>query len=67
MKYCAVADITDPSWLPDYVATVTRLVEARGGHQLARTKRTDKIEGERALPQIFAIAEWPSKAATEAL
>lgn len=63
MKYYAVAeiDITDPSWVEDYVANVTGLVEARGGRYLARTPRVEKVEGERPPPHIFLIVEWPSK------
>ena len=50
MKYYAVAeiDITDPSWVQDY---------------LARTARIEKREGDRMPPQIVLIVEWPSKAA----
>jgi len=68
MNYYAVAeiDITDSSWVQEYVAHVTGLVEARGGRYLARTPRAEKVEGERALPQIFLIIEWPSKEAADA-
>ncbi len=68
MKCYAIAriDVTDPAWVPDYVATVTGLVEARGGRYLARTPRADRIEGERPLPGIFVIIEWPSRQAAEA-
>jgi len=37
------------------------MVEQRGGRYLARTSSLEKIEGERALPQILVILEWPSK------
>jgi uncharacterized protein (DUF1330 family) len=68
MKYYAIAqlDIADPSWVADYVANVTPLVEARGGRYLARTPRIELVEGERAPRQIFLIIEWPSKVAAEA-
>jgi uncharacterized protein (DUF1330 family) len=68
MKYYAVAeiDITDQNWVRDYVKNVTRLVERAGGRYLARTSRIEKIEGERKIPQIFLIIEWPSKDAAEA-
>ena len=60
--YCVVeVDATDPSWVPAYIQNVTKLVEARGGRYLARTSALEKIEGERALPQILVILEWPSK------
>jgi uncharacterized protein (DUF1330 family) len=63
MKYYAVAEIeiTDQGWVPTYVKNVTRLVEQRGGRYLARTSRIEKLEGQRKLPQIFLIIEWPSK------
>ena len=39
MKWYAVAeiDVTDPSWVRDYVADVTKIVERRGGRYLAQT------------------------------
>lgn len=68
MKYYAVAamDITDPSWIEDYVANVTGMVQARGGRYLARTVRVARIEGEREPPQVSLIIEWPSKEAADA-
>ena len=63
MRYYAVAeiDVTDPSWVREYVTNVTEMVERRGGRYLARTSRVDKIEGERTPPQTFLIIEWPSR------
>ena len=54
MRYYAVAelDVTDPSWVRDYVANVTGMVERRGGRYLSRTARIEKIEGERTPPQL---------------
>ena len=68
MKYYAVAeiDITDASWVSEYVKNVTGLVEQYGGRYLARTSRLEKLEGERAAPQLVVIVEWPSKEAAEA-
>jgi uncharacterized protein (DUF1330 family) len=68
MKHYAVAeiDITNPSWVAEYVANVTPLVEARGGRYLARTPRIEKVEGARTPPQLFLIIEWPSKADAKA-
>jgi hypothetical protein len=45
MKYYTVAEIeiTDQTWVQDYVTNVTRLIEQK------------KIEGERKLPQILAV------------
>jgi uncharacterized protein (DUF1330 family) len=68
MKYYAVAelDLTDPSWVRDYVANVTGMVERHGGRYLARTAQIEKVEGERTPPQVFLIIEWPSKEAADA-
>jgi uncharacterized protein (DUF1330 family) len=63
MKYYAVAelDVTDPSWVREYVADVTKLVERRGGRYLARTPKVEKLEGDRPPPRTFLIIEWPSR------
>jgi len=63
MKYYCVAElnITDESWVPSYVQQVTKLVEQHGGRYLARTSHIEKLEGERKLPQIYLILEWPSR------
>ena len=68
MKYYMVVelDITDPSWIPEYAEKVTKLVEKNGGRYLARTSQLAMIEGERKLPQLLGIIEWPSKAVAEA-
>lgn len=68
MKYYAVAemDITDPSWVEGYVASVTEMVERHGGRYLARTNKVEKLEGERPRPQIVVIVEWPSREAADA-
>ncbi len=68
MKHYAVAeiDITDPSWVPAYVAATTPLVERFGGRYLARTPQVVKMEGERPAPQIALLVEWPSREAAEA-
>ena len=68
MKYYAVAEmeITDRSWVQEYVKNVTRMVEQRGGRYLARTARVERLEGERKPPQVFLIIEWPSKESAEA-
>ena len=68
MKYYAVAemDITDRAWVRPYVETVTRLIERFGGRYLARTPRIEKLEGERAAPQVMVLVEWPSREAAMA-
>ncbi|HEV2114652.1 MAG TPA: DUF1330 domain-containing protein [Terriglobales bacterium] len=67
MKYYAVIEIeiTDRSWVAAYVRNVTRLVEQHGGRYLARTSKVEKIEGQRKLPQVLVILEWPSQEAAK--
>ena len=68
MKYCLVAavEITDRSWVPEYVKSATRIAEQRGGRFLAHTSKVEEIEGGRKLPQAFLMIEWPAKEAAEA-
>lgn len=68
MKYYAVVEmeITDRSWVADYVKNVTRMVEQCGGRYLARTSKVEKVEGERKPPPVFLILEWPSKETAQA-
>jgi uncharacterized protein (DUF1330 family) len=63
MKYYAVAEIeiTDQTWVPAYIKNVTGMVERRGGRYLARTSKVEKLEGQRQVPKISLIIEWPSK------
>jgi uncharacterized protein (DUF1330 family) len=67
VRYYAVAelDVIDPSWVRDYVASVTPMVERRGGRYLARTAKIELIEGDAAPAQIHMIIEWPSKQAAD--
>src|SRR5579864_5853516 len=68
MKYYVVVeiDITDESWVAEYVKNVTRMVEQQGARYLARTSKIEKLEGERKAPQLMVIIEWPSKEVAEA-
>lgn len=62
----AELDVTDPSWVRDYIANVTPLVERMGGRYLARTGAIDVVEGDRPPPQTIVLIEWPSKEAADA-
>ena len=68
MNYYVIAEvnITDDSWVPEYIQEVTRLIEQHGGRYLARTPNTQRLEGERALPQVVALIEFPSQEALQA-
>ncbi len=65
MKYYAVAelDVTDPSWVRDYITNVTPMIERRGGRYLSRTSQIEQLEGERTPPPGFLLIEWPSREA----
>ena len=67
MKYYGIVeiDITDRSWVADYVKNVTPMLERYGGRYLARTSKIEMIEGERKKPQIIVLAEFPSREAAE--
>ena len=63
VKYYFIGEleVTDQSWVPDYVGKVTAMVERAGGRYLSRTSRVERIEGERKVPAMMVILEWPSK------
>jgi uncharacterized protein (DUF1330 family) len=65
MKHYAVAelDLTDGSWVREYVRNVTPMVERRGGRFLARSVHIEKLEGDRDAPQVLLLIEWPSREA----
>ena len=62
MKYYGAVQLRfgDERWVREYAAHVTPLVHKYGGRYLARTKTMKRIEGDRDLPQLFVIVEWPS-------
>jgi uncharacterized protein (DUF1330 family) len=68
MNYYIIVEIniTDDSWVPEYIQEVTRLIGQHGGRYLARTPNLQRLEGERALPQIVALIEFPSQEALQA-
>ena len=55
-------EVTDQSWVADYLKNVTPMVERRGGRYLARTSKVQRLEGQRKLLPLFIIIEWPSEA-----
>ncbi|HZU41298.1 MAG TPA: DUF1330 domain-containing protein [Terriglobales bacterium] len=67
MKYYAMVeiDITDQSWIADYVKNVTPMLERHGGRYLARTSKIERVEGDRKSPQVVVLVEFPSKEAAE--
>ncbi len=65
MKFygCVQLRFEDDSWVKKYAQSVTPILERHGGRYLARTKTMEKIEGDRELPTLFVIVEWPSREA----
>ena len=65
MKFygCVQLRFDDDSWVKEYAQNVTPILERHGGRYLARTKTMEKIEGDRELPTLFVIVEWPSREA----
>jgi uncharacterized protein (DUF1330 family) len=63
VKYYTVAElsVTDPSWVREYVARVTPMVERHRGRYLARSTALERSEGERELPELVLIIEWPDR------
>lgn len=63
VKYYLIGEVevTDQSWVPDYVGNVTGMVERWGGRYLARTPLVERVEGQRSVPPLLVIVEWPSK------
>ena len=68
MKYYMVVNCTptDEAWIAKYLGPVTDLVHKHGGKYLVRTGNMERIEGDRPLPSVAVIVEWPSKKAAEA-
>lgn len=65
MKHYVVAelDVTDESWVAEYMKNVTELVEEHGGRYLARTPKAERFEGERDLSQFYVLIEFPTREA----
>lgn len=64
MKYFAIVstDVTDPSWIQEYIDRVTPMLSRRGARYLTRTDRIELIEGENK-PQFQVVTEFPSREA----
>lgn len=69
MKHYVIGElkISDDSWVADYTKGVTALIEQHGGRYLARTSAVEKLEGDREVPDILVIIEFPSREAARAV
>ncbi|MGI5310018.1 DUF1330 domain-containing protein [Rheinheimera sp. WS51] len=62
MSYLFIVEtnITDPSWVNEYLLKVTPLVSRFGGKYLTRTSSIELLEGAEK-PQFSLVAQFPSK------
>lgn len=58
-------NVTDPSWRAEYGPKTAELIKKHGGRYLAAAP-AEKMEGERALPSVVVILEFPSTEAAKA-
>lgn len=65
MKHYIVVEsnITDPSWISNYVEQVSPMVARHGGKYLARSQQAEVIEGPGEAPHVAIVAEFPSREA----
>jgi uncharacterized protein (DUF1330 family) len=63
-----IADIqvTDPTWVPAYAASVHDLVAKHGGKYLSRSGNVKTLEGKPLETSLIAIMAFPTSAAAEA-
>jgi uncharacterized protein (DUF1330 family) len=68
MTSYVIADIevTDPTWVPSYAASVHDLVAKHGGKYLSRSGKVKTLEGKPLDTTLIAIMEFPTSAAAEA-
>lgn len=55
-------DITNPTWVQEYMAEVTPLVLSHGGRYITRSSAVELLEGD-GKPQHSLVAQFPSKEA----
>ncbi|MGI5310817.1 DUF1330 domain-containing protein [Rheinheimera sp. WS51] len=62
MSYLFIVEtnITDPSWVNEYLLKVTPLVSRFGGKYLTRSSAIELLEGTEK-PQFSLVAQFPSK------
>lgn|SRR5690606_5288218 len=62
MEYLILVDtdITDPSWVQEYLAKVTPLVLSHGGSYITRSSGSELLEGD-LKPHYSLVAKFPSK------
>jgi uncharacterized protein (DUF1330 family) len=68
MTVYLIADIkvTNPSWVPDYAASVHDLVHKHGGKYLSRSGNVTTLEGKPLETSLIALLQFPSADAVQA-
>jgi uncharacterized protein (DUF1330 family) len=68
MPVYMIADVkvTNDSWVPEYAATVHKLVQKHGGRYLARSANVKTLEGEPLDTSFVALVQFPSEDAVQA-
>ncbi|MEM9198171.1 MAG: DUF1330 domain-containing protein [Pseudomonadota bacterium] len=68
MPFYSVLDVTPTAdaWIPSYLSEVGPLVDRHGGRYLARTASHERLEGDRDVPALRILLEWPSRDAAHA-
>lgn len=63
MKHYVIIEtnVTEPSWVQNYLAKVTPMLAMYGGKYLSRTPKVSVIEGDISIPQFSLLAEFPSR------
>jgi uncharacterized protein (DUF1330 family) len=62
----AQVNVSDDSWIPDYAANVHDIVHRHGGKYLTRSGNITTLEGDRTVPDLVAIIEFPTMEALQA-
>jgi uncharacterized protein (DUF1330 family) len=62
-RVLAIAEVTvtDRSWISDYQARVSTLIERHHGRIIARNQSLERIEGEAALPHGVVVLQFPTR------
>lgn len=68
MPVYLIADVkvTDDKWVPDYAASVHKLVHKHGGKYLSRSGNVTTLEGAPLDTTLMALIEFPSADAVKA-
>ncbi len=52
--------VTNDAWIAEYRANVTEFIEKHGGKSISRGAPVARLEGDRELPDVVVIFEFPT-------